>query len=446
MLVLVGLGVASFLGHRPASGGPDKTAAEIPANSGAAPTLRLSGSNTIGAELAPALAQAWIESKGATNAKRVNTAADESRVIGSANGETLLIDIKAHGSKTAFADLADGACDIGMASRAINSGEAAALASKNFGDLTSNTNERVLGLDGVAVIVNDANNIDSMTKEEVEAIFAGDESAALKWGVQWRIYARDDKSGTYDTFKDRVLGARSLAESAKRFEDSRALAAAVAHDRAGIGFVGLPYATGVKVLAIAEKGASPRVPNTMTVRTEEYPLSRRLYFYVPATAGPAAREFVRFALSPAGQDIVERIGFVGQKVEVIAEKPKAQGPKAYVDMMPSSDRVGVDFRFRPGSSQLDTKAADDIVRVASMMSAQTPARKIMLVGFADNTGATSANLMLSKRRAESVADQMRQRGIDPVLVTGFGSELPVADNSTPDGREKNRRVEVWLRK
>ena len=66
----------------------------------------------------------------------------------------------------------------------------------------------------------------------------------------------------------------------------------------GIGFVGLPYAVGVKVLKIADRGAIALRPNTLTVRTEDYPLSRRLYFYVPANAKPEAREFVRFALSP----------------------------------------------------------------------------------------------------------------------------------------------------
>jgi phosphate transport system substrate-binding protein len=41
---------------------------------------------------------------------------------------------------------------------------------------------------------------------------------------------------------------------------------------------------------------------------------------------------------------------------------------------------------------------------------------------------------------------MERQGITPVFVTGFGQDLPVADNSTPEGREKNRRVEIWLRK
>jgi phosphate transport system substrate-binding protein len=131
-----------------------------------------------------------------------------------------------------------------------------------------------------------------MTKEEVAAAFSRGPSSR-----HWNLYARDEKSGTWDTFKDRVLGSSALA-SAKRFEDSRELATAVSRDPDGIGFVGLPYAVGVKVLKIADRGAIALRPNTLTVRTEDYPLSRRLYFYVPANAKPEAREFVRFALSP----------------------------------------------------------------------------------------------------------------------------------------------------
>src|SRR5262249_25531161 len=223
--------------------------------------------------------------------------------------------------------------------------------------------------------------------------------------------------------------------------------AAVPQDRDGIGFVGLPYATGAKVLAIGEKGATFLVPNTTTIRTEAYPLSRRLYFYLGDNARPEARDFTRFALSPQGQDIVEKSGFVGQKVEVVtAEKAPANAPAGYVQLMPSSDRLSVDFRFRSGSSELDTKAVDDIKRVASTMGTQFSGRGMMLIGFADNTGNPARNLALSKERAQAVEAQMKQQGITPVLVTGFGQELPVADNSTPAGREKNRRVEVWLRK
>jgi hypothetical protein len=137
----------------------------------------------------------------------------------------------------------------------------------------SYANERVLALDGVAIIVQEANPLDNLMKDEVAAIFAGAATAR-----RWNVYARDDRSGTYETFRDRVLGSRSLVGTARRFEDSRALTTAVSQDRDGIGFVGLPYAAGAKVLAIGEKGATFLIPNTSTIRTEAYPLSRRLYF------------------------------------------------------------------------------------------------------------------------------------------------------------------------
>jgi phosphate transport system substrate-binding protein len=371
------------------------------------------------------LVESWLASKGASNVRRSTTGPDETTITSTLNGSAVAVQVKAHGSATAFTDLASNSCDIGMASRKIKAQEAE--------DLRSNAGERVLGLDGVAVIVNEANNTDSMRTDEIANIFSGNSSRQ-----SWDIYARDDKSGTYDTFKDRVLGGRSLASNAKRFEDSRELAAAVAKGHDAIGFVGLPYAVGVKVLAVAEKGAAPRVPNPMTVRTESYPLSRRLYLYLPDNAKPEARDFVRFALSPQGQNIVEKNGFVGQKIEVFNDpSPGSLG---------SSDRLSVDFRFRTGSSELDTKAVDDIKRVAAAMSSQYAGRGVMLVGFADSTGSANANIRLSKDRAQSVAGQMERQGITPVFVTGFGQDLPVADNSTPEGREKNRRVEIWLRK
>jgi phosphate transport system substrate-binding protein len=447
LILLLGGGLYYLFGRSHGTGlgssGPvAATPGSLAPSSGVAPTLRLSGSNTIGAELGPALAEGWLAGKGTANIHRERSgSADEARIAGTYNGQPIVVEVKAHGSSTAFTDLGAGACDIGMASRKITAAEVAGLLTK-AGDLTTNASEKVLGLDGVAVIVNEANPTDAMAKEEVAQIFSGTVS-----GREWHVYARDDKSGTYDTFKDRVLGNRALVSTAKRIEDSRALVTAVAQDRNGIGFVGLPYAVGVKVLAIAEKGAIPMVPNAMTMRTEAYPLSRRLYLYVPDSAKPEARDFVRFALSPVGQDIVDKSGFVGQKIEVMtSQQTPANGPEGYVQQKQQSDRLSVDFRFLTGSSTLDTKAVDDINRFASAMNSQYAGRGVILVGFADNTGNPAANLALSKERADAVAQQMRSHGVNPVLIKGFGQELPVADNGTEDGRQKNRRVEAWLRK
>jgi OmpA-OmpF porin, OOP family len=72
------------------------------------------------------------------------------------------------------------------------------------------------------------------------------------------------------------------------------------------------------------------------------------------------------------------------------------------------------------------------------------ADKITITGHTDNIGAPDYNMKLSLRRAESVRDYLASIGIDPkkLEVRGEGESKPIADNSTDEGRAKNRRVEV----
>jgi phosphate transport system substrate-binding protein len=69
----------------------------------------------------------------------------------------------------------------------------------------------------------------------------------------------------------------------------------------------------------------------------------------------------------------------------------------------------------------------------------------MLIGFADSKGNPQANQTLSNERAKIVARQFSSRGVLAAVCTSFGSAVPVASNETDEGREKNRRVEVWLK-
>jgi outer membrane protein OmpA-like peptidoglycan-associated protein len=72
------------------------------------------------------------------------------------------------------------------------------------------------------------------------------------------------------------------------------------------------------------------------------------------------------------------------------------------------------------------------------------ADKIVITGHTDNVGAADYNMNLSLRRAEAVRDYLVGLGIDPakIEVRGEGMNNPIADNSTAEGRAKNRRVEV----
>jgi phosphate transport system substrate-binding protein len=449
LVLLGGFGLYWLLRGHSKKPGPDagKTSAPEP-NSQV--LLRLCGSNTIGSELAPALAEAFLKTQGATDTQILpGPQANEKNVQGTLGGAPSTIQIQAHGSTTAFAGLARGDCDIGMASRKINREEIVQLAS--LGDMTSPASEILLGLDGIAVIVNHANPLDSITMDQLAKIFSGE---TTNWpatggnGGPIQLYARDDKSGTFDTFKSLVLGAGSLGTAAKRFEDSATLSDAVSGDSNGIGFIGLPFVRSAKALSVAERGASPMSPNMMAVATEDYPLSRRLYLYTPENPkNPNTRKFIEFAISVAGQDVVGAKGFIAQNVRQQKQTVAPEAPAEYKRLTDGAQRLSLDFRFRSGRADLDDKARADLDRVIAFVGdLHYSGSNVMLFGFADSAGTAAANQTLSESRAHAVEQEFKQKGLNLGIVKGFGSDLPVASNDSEAGREKNRRVEIWVKK
>ncbi len=410
--------------------------------------LRLRGSNTIGAVLAPKLAQAFLADTGDTDVTVApQTAADETEVVGLRNGAREAVIISAHGSATAFTGLAAGDTEIGMASRRIKPAEHDSLG--RLGDMTSPASEHVLALDGIAVIVNPASSVTDLSRAQLRDIFSG---AVTDWSQLGaapgpiHVLARDDKSGTYDTFKSLVMDRTRLSPTAKRLEDSRDLSTDVSTDPAAIGFVGLPYVADAKPVAIAELGAEPLLPNRLTVATEDYPLSRRLFLYTPTVApSQVAQRFVAYALSPAGQAIVEQVGFIPLTIKTEPVKVPDTASAHYRALVGQAQRLSTNFRFQPNSTNLDNRGLRDLDRLVNfVVSMHTQGDHITLVGFADNQGAAATNLAVSKKRADAVSTLLLRRGVRVGHVAAFGSDLPVADNASDDGREKNRRVEVFL--
>ncbi len=414
--------------------------------------IRMHGSNTIGAKLAPALAEEFFKLQGAKDVSIVyGKVAEEMTVIGTLPGETFPsgIDIRSHGSGTAFVDLKDGKSDIGLSSRRVEPTEAQSLTA--MGDMTSPGNEHIVGLDGIAVIVNRANQLDSLTREQIADIFSGRITTwtqLLRQGGEIKIYARDDKSGTYDSFKSLVLGSNSLSTKATRFEDSDELSDAVAQDPDGIGFVGLPYIRDAKAIAVSEGDAIALMPNRLTVATEDYLLSRRLYLYSPSTPrNDWVRRFIDFALSKNGQEVVAKTGFVAQNVESVKASTVENVPVEYKKLTTGAERLSLNFRFQKGGTDLDNKAQMDLDRAVNfLMDLNLSGQNLVLLGFANDEKDPEANLKLSKERAAGVAEHLKRRGVVPATISGFGPDLPVASDATEEGRSKNRRVELWLRR
>jgi len=418
-----------------------------PAPSGASVNLRLAGSNTLGAKLAPALVVAYFKSKGCTDVEQTEIEIELTNVTCKHGGVQYLASISFKGTSTAFVGLKEGSADVGLASRRANAGEVASLA--GMGNLLSPANEHVVALDGVAIIVNSSNQIPLLSLEQIRGLFDGRFTSFDQVGgtiQSVKVYRRDDKSGTFDSFKSLVMADSPITPTAKAYADSRQLSSAIAGDVSGIGFVGHTHIGDSRPVPIGGPGQQALLPNRFTIQTEDYPLSRRLYFYsISELSNPEVAKFVSFAKSKNGQSVVEKEGFV--PLEIVAQRSDLPTgtSSAYQSAIAGAERLSVNFRFNTGSNKLDNKALADLDRVTEfLIRTSINPSKLVLIGFADNVGDLVSNVVLSKERANAVAAALKTRGITPGRIFGFGEENPVASNATPEGREWNRRVEVWV--
>lgn len=430
---------------------PVATFAALPLPASGLPALHIQGSNTIGAKLGPALVGGLLEKEGFTNVRIQESGLNEQRVTGQdAQGRLVNIEVAAHGSGTGFAAIGQGSTELAASSRPIKDSEAASLAT--LGDLKSPEGEQVIAIDGLAVILHPANPLQSLSVDQLAKVFAGEVKTWEELGGRGgaiRLYARDDNSGTFDTFKELVLAShgKSLAASAQRFESSNQLSDAVSKDPQGIGFIGLPYIRQAKPLAISAGDSQPMQPTTELVATEDYPLSRRLFFYIkPSESNPWAQALVRFAHSPSGQDIVAKSGFVSQTVKAMQVEAHGEMPADYRELSSHAQRLAVNFRFDEGSAELDSKALRDVRRVVRYLKDNNKMMsQVVLVGFADpRNDDRDRTQLLSKLRAMAVQRELVKSGVLLRSISGLGDSMPVASNDSEAGRKKNRRVEVWV--
>jgi phosphate transport system substrate-binding protein len=415
--------------------------------------LRVGGAKAIAEELAPALARGYLASLGLGDVRVAREGTWHASAEGTKDGERWTVAVRGTSTPEAFDALAAGALDIAMTGRRILPAwqeKAAAL-----GNLSAPGAEHVVGLSGIAVVVNVANPVARLDAAQLAAIFGG---TATRWdevgrpgepgapGRPLHVYATAEDMGLTDLFRTLVLGKLPYAEGARRVASLQEMNDAVAADPDGIGFLTLPFVRGTRAVPIAEGDDPPLVPTAFTVATEDYPLTHRLYFYAPpASANPHVHRFLQFVLGPEGQEIVRRSGYV--ELSVAAERREARplAPPEYAEATRAARRLTSTFRFEPSSSELDARALADVERVTRwLVDGRVDPRTVRILGFADSQGDRTRNRQLSLARAALVAKAFAQRGIQVGAVHGLGAEVPVASNATEDGRRRNRRVEVWI--
>ena len=102
--------------------------------------------------------------------------------------------------------------------------------------------------------------------------------------------------------------------------------------------------------------------------------------------------------------------------------------------------------FKVDSPQLNSKSFAELLKLIDFLKLN-PTLKLEIRGHTDNTGGADYNLTLSRQRAKAVFDYLTAHGIDATRLsyTGYGFSQPVADNSTSEGKAKNRRVEMVVK-
>ena len=105
--------------------------------------------------------------------------------------------------------------------------------------------------------------------------------------------------------------------------------------------------------------------------------------------------------------------------------------------------IALYINFETGKSDIKPESQNIIDQVAGMLK-ENSGLKISIEGHTDNVGSMASNKTLSENRGKSVMNALVAKGIDKSRLSakGWGQEKPIADNTSDDGKAKNRRVEI----
>ena len=435
----------------------------------------IAGSSTIGSQLMPALIEAYAFNLGGDLETEILSETQIKYTVLDANGDMYsTITLNLGTSSDAFVALASGEAYVGLSSRRVNQGERDRLLSAGKGDFTSSAQEWILGLDGLAISLNEANPVQSLSLDQISDIFAGNirnwrEVGGLDLPVS--IYRQANNAGATEVFESLVMAPtrRSLSNIAFILDDSAAIEDAVESDRNGIGIVSISNNPDANIVALRSVCGQISSPTDFSIKTEEYPLSRRLFAYVKGGQLPEkVAELLWFITSNTAQDVVVRSGFANQNVTSISldnqgrrlahallserDQTSLERLQQLVAGIQDAAHISLTFRFNPGSVELNNKAELDVIRLAEMVQrGDFDGKVILIIGFADSSGAINENQRLSQARADLVRDQLVEAigagytGSAELTSLGYGNLFPIGCNETDIGKDTNRRVEIWVR-
>jgi len=233
-----------------------------------------------------------------------------------------VVQVTGGGSGVGIAALIDGTTDVANSSREVKDEEVEECEANGVDVL-----EFTVAMDGISVIINSDNPVESLTLAQIKDIYTGRTKNWSELGgpdATIVCYGRQSSSGTYVYFKEHVLEGEDYRTDTQELAGNSVLCDSVARDVGGIAYVGVGYAEqrdDVKVLGvIAEEGADPVKPTNETVANGTYPISRYLYNYTNGKPESVTKAYLEFALSGVGQKIVEEVEYVALPTDLLREQ------------------------------------------------------------------------------------------------------------------------------
>jgi phosphate transport system substrate-binding protein len=221
------------------------------------------------------------------------------------------VSVTGGGSGVGIAAFVDGQVDIATASREMNTNETEAATKNGI-----NPVKTTIAYDGITVVVNPANPVSNLSFAQVRGIYNGSINNWNEVGGENKkivVIARDSTSGTYADFKKDVLLGDEYRPDVLTQSGTGPIVIEVSQNPDAIGYIGFAYLDNSTKALSLDKGNGSVAPNTESILSGAYPLSRALLFYTNGEPSGLTKEFIDFVLSEKGQTIVNKVRYVPLK-------------------------------------------------------------------------------------------------------------------------------------
>ncbi len=436
--------------------------------------ITVAGADTIARGMLPLLLEGFATTTGAES-QVASAQGDDifaTTLVGQQGfGERMgTFEVRSGDSEDAFDSLLEKTAHLGVSTRRILPEEARALAADGAGNMIDPSQEHIIAVDSLNVIVNPANPVTAISMADLAGIYSG---RITNWrelgGEDLAILpvTLEDEAET-EVFVSGIFGDdnRPTLFSSFTADDNVTAANYVGENPGALAYVGFAFKRGQRAVSLISECGIGTTPDAFSVKTEEYTLFRRLFMYNRADMDTElAAQFVDFATSDAASIVINQSGFIDLAVERQPQGPdsprarriRGSGADRFennivetmISDMEGSDRLSSTFRFRTGSAELDPRGLRDIDRLAAYLADQPAGTEVSFVGFADSVGAFEPNITLSRARADQVLAALKAKAgnrLDHIsfTTTGYGEIAPSACNTNDAGRSINRRVETWV--